>query len=161
AASALAAGLATHVWSDESKHAAGKPNPIGVSSYSFWQFKNEELRDLEKNIDLAAEMGFDAFEILHKQMTQETNGYLQHLKRRAFVQGLSLCGFSTHQTFRTPDAGERQKNIDHTIHCLELAYALGIPTMRVNTGRLGTIKGFDARMMNRGIEPRLWGDTDD
>ncbi len=59
--------------------------PIGVSTYSFWQFKNEDLRDIEKCIDLAAEWGFDALEILHRQMTSEENGYLQRLKRRSFV----------------------------------------------------------------------------
>ena len=55
----------------------------------------------------------------------------------------------------------RQKNIDHTIHTIELAYALGIPTIRVNTGRWGTTKSFDDLMANRGIEPRLEGYTDD
>ena len=61
----------------------------------------------------------------------------------------------------SPDAAVRQKNIDHTIHTIELAYALGIPTIRVNTGRWGTSKDFDELMANRGIEPRLPGHTDD
>jgi sugar phosphate isomerase/epimerase len=138
-----------------------RPNLIGVSSYSFWQFKNNELKDLEKNIDLAGSMGFDGFEILHRQMAEESPAYLQKLKRRAFVNGMSLCGFSTHQTFVTPDVSERQKNVDHTIKCLELAYALGIPTIRVNTGRWNTSKNFDELMANKGIEPRLPGYSDD
>lgn len=135
--------------------------PIGVSTYSFWQFRHEPLRDIEKCIDLAAEMGFDAVELLHRQMTSEENGYLQRIKRRAFVHGMSLCGFSTHQGFLSPDKAERQKNIDHTNHCIELAFKLGIPTMRVNTGRWGTSKDFDELMKNRGIEPNLPGYTDD
>ena len=136
-------------------------NPIGISTYSFWQFEHEEYRDIEKCIDLAAEWGFDGVEILHRQMTNEENGYLQKLKKRAFVNGLALMGFSTHQGFVSPQEEERKKNIDHTIHCIELAYALGIPTMRVNTGRWGTSKDFDELMKNRGIEPRLPGYTDD
>jgi sugar phosphate isomerase/epimerase len=68
---------------------------------------------------------------------------------------------STHQGFVSPDRAERQKNIDHTIHTIELAYKLGIPTMRVNTGRWGTSKNFDELMENRGIEPRLPGYTDE
>ena len=136
-------------------------NRIAVSTYSFWQFKNEGLRDIERNIDLAGEWGFDGVEILHRQMTSEDKGYLQSLKRRAFVNGLSLCGFSTHQGFLFPDEAMRQKNIDHTIHCIELAYDLGIPTMRVNTGRWNTTKDFDELMKNRGIEPRLEGYTDE
>jgi sugar phosphate isomerase/epimerase len=42
-----------------------------------------------------------------------------------------------------------------------LAYRLGIPTIRVNTGRWGTIKDFDELMRQKGIEPRLDGYTDD
>ena len=86
-----------------------RPTRIGVSTYSFWQFKNEDLRDLEKCIDLAAEMGFDGVEILHRQMKDETPGYLQKLKQRAFLNGLSLCGFSTHQGFLFPkkESGRR------------------------------------------------------
>ncbi|MDX1964840.1 MAG: TIM barrel protein [Pirellulales bacterium] len=134
---------------------------LGVSTYSFWQFNREDWRDLGKCIDAAAEMGFDGVEILHRQMVDESNATLQGLKKRAFVNGLSLCGFSTHQGFVSPDPAERKKNIDHTIHCIELAYAMGIPTMRVNTGRWGTSKDFDALMANRGIEPNLPGYTDE
>src|SRR5258706_10069413 len=107
------------------------PNRIGISTYSFWQFQHKDMRDIEKCIDMAADFGFDGVEILHRQMEREDNAYLQTLKRRAFLHGLDLMGFSTHQTFLTPDAEKRQKNIDLTIHLLELAYAMGIPTMRV------------------------------
>jgi sugar phosphate isomerase/epimerase len=138
-----------------------RPNRIAVSTYSFWQFRNKDLRSIESCIDLAAEMGFDGVEILHRQMEREDNDYLQRLKRRAFLLGLDLCGFSTHQTFLSPDRQVRQKNIDHTIRCIELAYALGIPTIRVNTGTWGTSRNFNELMKNKGIEPPLKGHTDE
>jgi sugar phosphate isomerase/epimerase len=94
-------------------------------------------------------------------MTDETPATMQQIKRRAFLNGMSVCGFSTHQGFLFPDKSERQKNVDHTIRCLEMCYAMGIPTMRVNTGRWGTTKSFDDLMKNRGIEPNLLGYTDD
>lgn len=136
-------------------------NPIAVSTYSFWRYRDDTKLSIEKCIDLAAEMGFDAVEILHIQMEGESNQYLQSLKRRAFVNGLDLCGFSTHQGFVSPDRENRKKNVEHTIRCIELAYKLGIPTIRVNTGRWGTSKSFDELMANRGIEPRLEGYSDD
>jgi sugar phosphate isomerase/epimerase len=139
----------------------GGGNPIAVSTYSFWRFKDNAKLPIEKCIDEAARMGFDAVEILHIQMENEDPAYLQRLKQRAFVNGLALCGFSTHQGFLSPDEAVRKKNIDHTIHTIELAYALGIPTIRVNTGRWGTTKSFDELMANRGIEPRLEGYSDD
>jgi L-ribulose-5-phosphate 3-epimerase len=133
---------------------------FAVATYSFWQFRPQRV-EIETCIDQAAAMGFDGVEILHRQMRDESNGYLQKLKRQAFTLGLDLCGFSTHQGFLSPDKDVRQKNIDHTIHCIELAYKLGIPTMRVNTGTWGTIKSFDELMKRRGIEPTLEGYTDD
>jgi sugar phosphate isomerase/epimerase len=141
--------------------AAARPNRIAVSTYSFWQFRHDDLRDVERCIDLAAEMGFDGVEILHRQMADESNATLQRLKRRALVHGLDLCGFSTHQGFLSPDADQRKKNVDHTVHCIELAYALGIPTMRVNTGTWGTRKDFDDLMAHRGVEEPPPGHTDE
>jgi L-ribulose-5-phosphate 3-epimerase len=140
---------------------ARRRNRIAVSTYSFWQFRHKELRSIERCIDLAGEMGFDGVEILHRQMEQEENSYLQRLKRRAFLLGLDLCGFSTHQGFLSPDRTVRQKNVEHTIHCIELAYRLGIPTMRVNTGTWGTSKNFDELMKNKGIEPPPAGVTEE
>lgn len=159
AAAIGAAALATNAAEEEATTA--RRNRIAVSTYSFWQFKHQDLRDVEACINRSAEMGFDGVELLHRQMESEENTYLQKLKRAAFVNGVDLCGFSTHQGFLSPDEAVRQKNIDHTIHCIELAYQLGIPTMRVNTGTWGTSKDFDELMKNRGIESPREGYTDE
>ncbi len=137
-------------------------NPIGVSTYSFWQFNGpKENVSIESCIEKAAAMGFDGIELLLVQMTSEENGYLQALKKRAFHSGLDLCGFSTHQGYLRPDKSYRDENIQKTIHQIELAYKLGIPTMRLNTGRWGTTKSFDELMANRGIEPAIEGYTEE
>jgi sugar phosphate isomerase/epimerase len=140
---------------------ARQGNPIAVSTYSFWRYQKKSQMAIEDCIDNAAAMGFDAVEILEIQMTHKEDSYLQSLKRRAFLNGLSLCGLSSHQGFVSPDAEARKKNIATTIDSIELAYKLGIPTMRVNTGRWGTTKSFDDLMKNRGIEPPLPGYTDE
>lgn len=139
----------------------GRPNRIGVSTYSFWQFKRDEYRDPLRCIELAAELGFDGVEILHRQLPSDDHASLQKLKRHAFRLGLDLMGFSIHQGFVSPHPEERQKNVEHTLRCIELAYALGIPTLRVNTGRWGTIKSFDDFMAAKGMEPPLEGFTDE
>ncbi|NRB51276.1 MAG: sugar phosphate isomerase/epimerase [Saprospiraceae bacterium] len=137
-------------------------NPIGISTYSFWQFNGpKEDTPIEACIDEAARLGFDGIELLLVQMTSEERPYLHQLKKRAFHAGLDLMGFSTHQGFLSPDPAKRQENIDKTIHQIELAYQLGIPTMRLNTGRWGTSKSFDDLMANRGIEPPLEGYDDE
>ena len=138
-----------------------RPVRFGVSTYSFWQFRDKPA-PIEDCIDSAARMGFDGVEILQVQMGgDEANGRLQRLKRRAHALGLALCGFSTHQGFVSPDEAVRRENVDKTLHSIDLAHRLGIPTMRVNTGRWGTSKNFDELMANKGIEPRLPGHDDD
>lgn len=136
-------------------------NPIAISTYSFWRFMEGLQIPIEQCIVESAEFGFDGVDVLHKQMQSESNEYLQKLKRTALVNGIPLVGLSIHQGFVSPKKDERQKNIDHTIKCIEIAYKLGIPCMRLNTGRWGTSKSFDELMKNRGLEPPLAGYTDE
>jgi L-ribulose-5-phosphate 3-epimerase len=143
-----------------SSSAPARRNPIGVSTYSFWQFRNNRL-DILECIDKAAAMGFDGVEVLHIQMADESNTALQQIKRRAHSNGLALMGFSTHQGFVTPNRQERHDNVQKTLYQIDLAYRLGIPTMRINTGRWGTTKSFDDLMAHKGIEPALPGHKDE
>jgi len=137
-------------------------NKIGVSTYSFWQFNGpKENSPIEDCIEKAAEMGFDGIEFLLMQMQSEENSYLQRLKRQSFHAGLDIMGFSTHQGFVYPDKKTRDSEVAKTIRQIELAYQLGIPTMRLNTGRWNTTKSFDDLMANKGIEPILEGYTID
>lgn len=156
----IGAGQLTHADS----HSKGRSNPIALSTYSLWRFRNDELRDLHKCIDIAAEYGFDGVELLLYQFEQNdllSNSYMQSLKRHAFRQGLPLCAMSTHQGFVSPDKEKRQRNIDLTIGQIEICGRLGIPTMRVNTGRWGTSGSFNELMANQGKEPPLPGYTDE
>ena len=157
------AGLASTA-SGASHAATRRSNPIALSTYSLWRFRNDELRDLHKCIDIAAEFGFDGVELLLYQFEQNdllSNAYMQSLKRHAFRQGLPLCALSTHQGFVSPDKEKRQRNVDLTIGQIEICGQLGIPTMRVNTGRWGTSGSFDELMANKGVEPPLAGYTDE
>ena len=140
---------------------SSRSNPIAVATYSFWRFKDGLKLKIEECIDKATAFGFDGVDILHMQMHREDDSYLQELKRHALINGITLCGLSIHQGFVSPDEDVRKKNIDHTIKCMELAHKLGIPCMRLNTGRWGTTKSFDQLMKNRGIEPPLPGYTDE
>ncbi len=166
AAAAVLPGLAVAaspapVASAEPPSGARSGNPIGVSTYSFWHFDDKKIVKIEDCLVMAGEMGFDGVEILEAQMHRKDNSYLQSLKRQAMLAGLDLYGLSTHQTFLSPKPEVRKANIEITIASIELAYSLGIPAMRVNTGRWGTSKDFDALMATRGIEPPLPGYKDE
>jgi L-ribulose-5-phosphate 3-epimerase len=164
-ASALAIPAASRARAADAPAAAGAriKNRIGVSTYSFWHFdeKSDHWRDIGKCLEAAAGMGFDGVEILQVQMTDTSPAALRRIKSRAFTLGLDLMGFSTHQSFVFPEEQKRADNVLKTTQFLEQAYDLGIPTIRVNTGRWGTSKNFDELMKNRGIEPRLPDYTDD
>ena len=133
---------------------------LGVSTYSYWHFTPERV-PIEHVIEEAARLELDGVEILHQQMTSEANSYLQKLKRLAFIHGLDLYALSIHQGFVSPDAETRQKNINHTVHCIRLAHELGIPAIRLNSGRWGTAGSFNELMRMEGHEPVLPGHTED
>jgi L-ribulose-5-phosphate 3-epimerase len=141
---------------------------LGIASYSYWHFRDPKV-SIQTVIDKAAEIGVEGVDILHRQMdipekeplTAEHRRYLQNLKRHAFRNGIDLVCLSIHQDFVQKEAADRQKQIDHTHKCLEIAYELGVPCIRLNSGRWKTIKDFDDLMKARGIEPIPAGWTED
>lgn len=141
---------------------------LAIASYSYWHFLTERV-PIEGVIDNAARLGVEGVDILHKQMdleekaplTAANRAYLQKLKRHAFRNGIDLVCLSVHQDFVDPDPAERQRNIEHTRKCIDIAHELGVPCIRLNSGRWGTSKSFDALMEARGIEPVLPGYTED
>jgi L-ribulose-5-phosphate 3-epimerase len=139
---------------------AAKPRVrLAVSSYSYWHFKTEKY-PIEKVIEHAASLGFDGVEILHRGMDNETPAYVNNLKRLAFRNSVALPMLSIHQDFVDPDAAARQKDVDHTKKWIDLANSLGIPAIRLNSGRWNTIKSFDDLMKVKGDEPPVEGHTE-
>jgi sugar phosphate isomerase/epimerase len=134
--------------------------PIGVSTYSYWHFRTAKY-PIEQVIENAARIGFDGVEILHRQMQDESIPYMNKLRRHAFTLGLDLYMLSIHQNFVSPQAEARRKDIEHTKRCIDLASHMGIPCIRLNSGRWGTIRSFDDLMKVKGKEPPLEGYTDD
>jgi sugar phosphate isomerase/epimerase len=133
---------------------------LGVSSYSYWHFRGEKY-PIEKVIENASALDVRGVEILHRQMESEEPDYCVRLKRHAFLNGVDLIGLSIHQNFVSPDAAIRRQQIEHTQRCIELAYRLGVPCIRLNSGRWGTVESFDELMALRGNEPPLPGYTED
>ncbi len=129
---------------------------FGIASYSYWHFRAPKV-SIQGVIDKAAAFGVEGVDILHRQMDSEDPAYLRSIKRHAFLNGVDLICLSIHQNFVSPDADTRTQNIAHTLKCIELAYALGIPCIRLNSGRWSTIKSFDELMEKRGEEPPIEG----
>ena len=122
---------------------------LGTSTYSYWHF-TPELVPIEYVLDEAHKLGLSGVEILHRQMESEENSYLQKLKRHAFQLGLDIYNLSIHQDFVWAEAEERQKHIDHTIRCIDLAHEMGIPSIRVNSGGWRKQGSFDDLIQAKG-----------
>jgi sugar phosphate isomerase/epimerase len=129
---------------------------LAASSYSWWHFKPKKV-PMETVIDSAARIGFEGVEILHRGMTDESPEYLNKLKRHAFRAGVALPLFSIHQDFVSPYIDLRKEGVRHTIHCIHMAARLGIPCVRLNSGRWKTIPNFNELMKANGQEPPLAG----
>lgn len=141
---------------------------LGLCTYCYWHFRDPKV-PIETVIEKAADLGVEGLDVLHRQMelpereplTAAHRTYLQKLKRDAFRNGVAFVCLSTHQTFLSPDAAKVTDNVEHTKKCIEICHELGMPSLRINTGRWGTIDDFDELMRKRGIEPILPGYTEE
>jgi L-ribulose-5-phosphate 3-epimerase len=123
---------------------------------------------VETVVEKAAALGVPGVDVLHRQLelgereplTAAHRAYLQQLKRHAFRHGVSFVCLSIHQDFVDPGADYRRREVEHTIKCIEIAAMLGIPCIRLNSGRWGTIRSFTDLMKARGEEPILPGHTE-
>lgn len=151
--------------------AAPKPRnrvQLAIASYSYWHFREPKVT-IEQVVEKAAALGVAGVDVLHRQMdlpekeplTADHRGYLARLKRHAARHGVSYCCLSIHQDFVDPDPVFLKAQVEHTKKCIEIAYALGIGVVRINSGRWNTIKSFDDLMKARGLEPILPGYTED
>lgn len=151
--------------------AAEKEKPkvkLGIASYSYWHFRPPKV-SIHQVIEKAGALGVHGVDILHRQMdipekeplTAEHRAHLRELKRHALRHGVGLICLSIHQNFVSPDRAYLQTQIEHTHKCIEIAHELGVPCLRLNSGRWNTIKSFDDLMKARGIEPALPGYNED
>lgn len=141
---------------------------LAIASYSYWHFREPKVT-IEQVVEKAAALGVAGVDVLHRQMdlpekeplTADHRSYLARLKRHAARHGVSYCCLSIHQDFVDPDPAFLKAQVEHTKKCIEIAYALGIGVVRINSGRWNTIKSFDDLMKARGLEPILPGYTED
>ena len=170
ATSAVALTAGSAVAATPAPAPAKGPRPavrLAISTYSYWHFRGPKV-PVETVIEKAAGLGVAGVDFLHRQMdlpekeplTGAHRAYLNRLKRQMFAAGLAPVCLSTHQGFVSPDPAVVASNVEHTKKCIEICAALGIPCLRLNTGRWGTIKDFNELMKQHGEEPVLPGHTE-
>ena len=158
--SAAASVAACHTPKQSTRSSNKRRLKLGISTYSYWHFRPPKT-PIETVIEKASQLGVEGVDLLHRQMDSDERAYLLKLKRHAFLNGVDLICLSIHQNFVSPDAAIRTKNVEHTLHCIEMAYQMGIPCIRLNSGRWGTVESFDRLMELRGEEPPMAGYNED
>jgi sugar phosphate isomerase/epimerase len=84
-----------------------------------------------------ARMGLDGTELTGYYVPEPLpDGYLQGLRRAAFLQGLTVSGTAIGNTFTHPPGPERDREIAHTKTWIDRAVQLGAPTIRIFAGNL-------------------------
>ncbi len=151
----------------QTTNAAQRRVKLAIATYSYWHFRGPKV-SIETVIEKCAALGVEGVDILHRQMdlperdplSRAHRDYLHRLKRLAFANGVAPVCLSTHQGFVSPRPEVVAANVEHTKKCIEICYELGIPSLRINTGRWGTINDFDELMAQHGEEPILPGHTE-
>jgi len=92
---------------------------------------------LEGFVDLCAEYGLSGTEPTSYFVPDPLpDKYLQRLRRRAFLAGLSVSGTAIGNTFTHPAGPERDREIAYTKLWIDRAADLGAPTIRIFAGNV-------------------------
>lgn len=143
AAMLTGAGRAEAIAPFSRKH--GPHMKLSLAAYSYRQFLPDGRRraaakatmTLHDFADECAKMGLDGTELTSYYVpTPVPTGYLQGLRRHAFVQGLTVSGTAIGNTFTHPPGPERDREIAHTKAWIDYAVQLGAPTIRIFAGNV-------------------------
>ncbi|MFW6189415.1 MAG: sugar phosphate isomerase/epimerase family protein [Planctomycetota bacterium] len=107
---------------------------LACCAYSYRELLSDGEMTMEDFLDTCAELGFDGAELTQYYFPEETDEYLYHLKREAFVRGLDVCGSAVGGNFSNADADKRREQIQHVKDWLVKSGKLGAPCMRVFAG---------------------------
>ena len=118
---------------------------LSLAAYSYRQYLPDGRRrsqgtptmTLHDFADECAKMGLDGTELTSYYVPNPVpEGYLQGLRRHAFLQGLTVSGTAIGNTFTHPAGPERDREIAHTKAWIDYAVQLGAPTIRIFAGNV-------------------------
>jgi sugar phosphate isomerase/epimerase len=147
---AAAAGLAmapSTAWAMDPVKRVGAPRmKLSLAAYSFRNYLTDYRRGatpkpgamtLESFVDLCASYPLDGVELTSYYVPEPLpDAYLQRLRRRAFLLGLTVSGTAIGNTFTHPPGPKRDEEMAYTRRWIDRAADLGAPTIRIFAGNL-------------------------
>ena len=123
----------------------GPQMKLSLAAYSFRQYLTDYRRHgagapagamaLEDFVDLCAEYGLPGTEITSYYVPEPLPDlYLQRLRRRALLAGLTVSGTAIGNTFTHPPGPARDREIAYTKLWIDRAADMGAPTIRIFAG---------------------------
>lgn len=118
---------------------------LSLNVYSFNKLLRSGEIDLFDVMDFCAEYNFDAIDptgyYFPNYPQTPSADFIRKFKRQAFLLGLDISGTGIRNNFSTPDKTSRQKDIKLIEEWIIAAAQMGIPNLRVFTGK-SEHKGF-------------------
>lgn len=111
---------------------------LSCAGYSFrqnFQGKRSPSMTLEDFMDLCAREQLDGVELTSYFFPRTDTEYLASLRRRAFLNGLTITGTPVGNNFCLPPGEEREKQIHHVKAWVDHAVVLGAPCIRIFAGQ--------------------------
>ena len=112
---------------------------ISLNVYSFNQLLRDGKIDLFDVLDFCAEYNFDAIDptgyYFPGYPEVPSDDFIRKFKRKAFLLGLDISGTGIRNDFTNPDPKIRQTDIEMVKQWIIATAKLGIPNLRVFTGR--------------------------
>ena len=111
---------------------------IGLNAYSFDKPLKSGAMTLEDVVHYCAQHGLDALDATGYYFTGypkvPADDVIYGLKRTALLNGVSICGSGVRNDFASPDAANRQRDVQMVKDWVEVASKLGAPVLRVFSG---------------------------
>ncbi len=127
---------------------AGTRVKLGLNAYSFNQPLMAGTLKLEDVVHYCAEIGIEGLDATGYYFPgypkTPPDEYIYHLKRDAFLDGVTLSGTGVRNDFTAVDPAARKKDVQMVKDWIEVAAKLGAPVIRVFTGpRMPEGRTFD------------------
>ncbi len=139
AASAVGATGRTAFAIDPIRRIGGPHMKLSLAAYSYREYLTGPKKSmaLEDFVDLCARYNLDAIEPTSYYFPDPvTPAYCRNLRKRAFLQGLSISGTAVRNTFTYPPGPELDREIAHVKKWVDYAAELGAPVIRIFAGNL-------------------------
>ena len=117
---------------------------LSLAAYSFRSYLTDFRRGdspkpgamtLESFVDLCAQYPLDGVELTSYYVPEPlADGFLRHLRRRAFLLGLTVSGTAIGNTFTHPPGATRDEEMAYSKRWIDRAAELGAPTIRIFAG---------------------------